>query len=210
MCEFDSRPDTLFHALRVGELMGQPITELVERSTCHDRSKTQPPELAIFDKFTPLLRDTTYGSDEYKAHLEAMGEGLKHHYAHNRHHPEHFKNGIDGMTLVDLIEMLADWKAATERHTDGDLYVSLAKNRARFGMSSQLTQLLYNTARHYGWLTQACGSSSKAPDGTVLTCNVLLDGHGWHWGPCSDGKVDGGQNEWWISGRSIQISVEQS
>jgi hypothetical protein len=29
--------------------------------------------------------------------------------------------GLPRITLVDLIEMLADWKAATERHDDGDL-----------------------------------------------------------------------------------------
>jgi hypothetical protein len=55
-----------------------------------------------------------------------MGDGLKHHYAHNRHHPEFFgEDGVDGMSLVDVIEMLADWKAATEHHDDGDLAKSL-------------------------------------------------------------------------------------
>jgi hypothetical protein len=59
-----------------------------------------------------------------------MGDGLKHHYSHNRHHPEFFgEDGVDGMTLVDLIEMLADWKAATERHDDGDLAKSLEIHR---------------------------------------------------------------------------------
>jgi hypothetical protein len=37
-----------------------------------------------------------------------MGDGLKHHYAHNRHHPEFFgEDGVDGMSLVDVIEMPA-------------------------------------------------------------------------------------------------------
>jgi hypothetical protein len=56
--------------------------------------------------------------------------GLKHHYAYNRHHQEFFgEDGVDGMTLVDLIEMLPDWKAATERHDDGDLAKSLEIHR---------------------------------------------------------------------------------
>lgn len=150
--QYDSRPDTLRHSLRVGELMAQAIGELVERSQRHDLSKTEPPEVGIFDEYTPKLQHSTYGSDEYKAYLAGMGEGLAHHYAHNRHHPEHFDDGVDGMTLMDLVEMLADWKAATERHDDGDLARSLVIQAERFGISDQLGQILANTARHFGWL----------------------------------------------------------
>ncbi|HLM20949.1 MAG TPA: DUF5662 family protein [Propionibacteriaceae bacterium] len=97
------------------------VKELLDQSTRHDRSKTESPEVEVFDEFTPKLKTSTYGSDEYKAFLAAMGDGLKHHYEANRHHPEHFDNGVNDMTLVDLVEMLADWKAATERHDDRDL-----------------------------------------------------------------------------------------
>lgn len=150
--KYDSRADTFAHSQRVAELMAGPVKELVDRSTCHDRSKTLPPELDVFNEFTPKLRTSTYGSDEYKGFLASMGEGLAHHYAHNRHHPEHFTNGINGMTLVDLIEMLADWKAATERHDNGDLVRSLEIQSDRFGISPQLLGILFNTARHLGWL----------------------------------------------------------
>ena len=44
-------------------------------------------------------------------------------------------SGVNDMTLVDLVEMLADWKAATERHDDGDLAKSLEIQRERFGLS---------------------------------------------------------------------------
>lgn len=152
MAEYDSRPDTLAHSQRVGELMVQMIKEVLDRSTCHDRSKTEPPEVDVFDEFTPKLKTSTYGSDEYKGFLASMGEGLEHHYASNRHHPEHFANGVNDMTLVDLIEMLADWKAATERHTDGDLAKSLNIQQGRFGLSDQLLEILWNTAVHFGWL----------------------------------------------------------
>jgi Family of unknown function (DUF5662) len=149
---YDSRPATLFHSQRVGELMIQVIKEALDRSTCHDRSKTEAPEVEVFDEFTPKLKTSTYGSDEYKGYLAAMGEGLKHHYEANRHHPEHFDNGVDDMTLVDLVEMLADWKAATERHDDGDLAESLEIQRERFGLSDQLLSILRNTAEHFGWV----------------------------------------------------------
>lgn len=152
MSEYDSLKDTLAHADRVEELITELSEELRDRGMFHDQSKTEPPEKAVFDEYTPKLKHSTYGSDEYKGFLEAMGEGLAHHYAHNRHHPEHFENGIDDMTLVDLIEMLADWKAATERHDDGSLVRSLVIQQERFGISEQLAKILNNTAYAYGWL----------------------------------------------------------
>lgn len=195
--EYDSTADTLKHALRVGELMGQPIKELVDRSVRHDRSKTEDPELAIFNEFTPKLRDSTYGSPQYKGFLEAMGAGLDHHYAHNVHHPEHHEHGIAGMTLVDLIEMLADWRAATERHADGSLVKSLAIQRDRFGISDQLAEILWNTARHFRWLdNQPCGDKHTAPDGTRMVCNVSVDRPEGQEGQHADGHFDGGQY-WW-------------
>ena len=112
----------------------------------HDSSKLSPFESRIFAKFTPLLKSSTYGSNEYKKMLNDMKPALDHHYERNRHHPEHFKNGIAGMTLVDVIEMFCDWVAATERHEDGDIFKSLEINRKRFAMSNQLYEIFKNTA----------------------------------------------------------------
>src|ERR1051326_5675074 len=150
---FDSTADTLRHSLRVAELMGEPIKELIDRSVRHDLSKTREPELATYNQFAPRLREAAYGTAEHAALVAAMGEGLRHHYAHNRHHPEHFADGINGMTLVDLVEMLADWKAATERGRGDDLARTLQLNCERFGVSGQLRNTLVNPARHYQWLS---------------------------------------------------------
>lgn len=186
--EYDSTADTLKHSLRVGALMGEAIKELVDRSVRHDLSKTEPPELEIFNEFTPKLKTSTYGSEEYKDFLEAMGEALKHHYAHNRHHPEHFgARGVQGMTLVDLIEMLADWKAATERHDDGDLAKSLEIQRERFGLPPMLAQILRNTAAHFGWIPSVkCGAVGRAANGERLVCNSYAGHDGGH----ADGAMD--------------------
>ena len=88
-----------------------------------------------------------YGSVEQ--FLEGMGEGLAHHYACNRHHPEHFENGVRDMNLIDAVEMLADWKAASERHADGDILKSIALNAERFGYSEQLSDIMRNTVERY-------------------------------------------------------------
>jgi len=152
MSNYDSRSDTEIHARRVAQLMTEVISETARRAAVHDWSKTQDPELAVFNEYTPKLKDSTYGSDEYKGFLESMGEGLAHHYANNRHHPEHFDAGIHDMTLVDLIEMLCDWKAATERHADGSLRKSLLIQQERFNIDTQLAQVLWNTADQYEWI----------------------------------------------------------
>ena len=118
---------------------------LIERGKEHDRSKLERPEVEVFTIYTPKLKGTTYGSDEYKQYLKEMKVALDHHYKNNRHHPEHFENGINDMNLLDLIEMFCDWKAATLRHADGDMKESIKINAERFKLSGQLEQILMNT-----------------------------------------------------------------
>ena len=52
------------------------------------------------------------------------------------------------MDLLDIIEMLCDWWAATERHADGDIISSIHKNTGRFSLSPQLAKILENTVRN--------------------------------------------------------------
>lgn len=105
---YDSRPDTCAHIQEVGRRLYEVICDLQERAAVHDASKLEEPEVSVFNEFTPKLKHSTYGSDEYKAFLAGMGEGLRHHYAVNDHHPEHHENGIWGMDLIQMVEMLAD------------------------------------------------------------------------------------------------------
>lgn len=121
--------------------------ELKMRGARHDDSKTKSPELELFDIYTPKLAGCTYGSDEYKQFLKGLKPALDHHYTENRHHPEHFENGIQGMNLVDLVEMFCDWYAATKRHNDGDIMKSIKINQGRFGYSDDLKAIFENTYR---------------------------------------------------------------
>lgn len=159
---YDSRPDTWAHIHTVQERLGLIIDRLRERAHVHDQSKLVEPEVGVFDEYTPKLKHSTYGSDEYKGFLDGMGVGLRHHYAANSHHPEHYGTaGIHGMDLLDLIEMLADWKAATERHDDGDLARSIEVNRQRFGYGPEIETLLIATADRLGWLPPAPSSPTQ-------------------------------------------------
>lgn len=142
----DSRFKTLRHIETVRNYLNLCIRELLTRAERHDQSKLESPEREMFDEWTPKLRDSTYGSPEYQNFLKELKPSLDHHYAHNRHHPEHFENGVKDMTLVDVLEMLMDWKASGMRHDDGDLFKSIEINQKRFGFSDELRQILENTA----------------------------------------------------------------
>lgn len=146
---YDSSKDTKLHAARVRELIELLLIDIETRSVAHDASKLAEPELSCFNKYTTKLKTSTYGSEEYKGFLAGMGEGLTHHYANNRHHPEYFSNGIDGMNLLDLLEMLMDWKAATERHDNGSINKSLVVQTERFNISPQLSNILKNTINDF-------------------------------------------------------------
>lgn len=148
MEKYDSTVDTLKHIKRVAQLLTEAASELIRRANVHDNSKLEAPEKEIFDEMTPKLKGSTYGSDEYKGFLLEMQEALNHHYAKNSHHPEHYKNGVDGMDLFDLIEMFFDWKAAGERHADGNIFKSILVNKDRFKMSDQLVSIFRNTANN--------------------------------------------------------------
>lgn len=142
-CNFD----TMRHIERVRNLLNLFISDLLRRAEEHDQSKLESPEVEAFTEFTPKLANSTYGSEEYEGFRKAMKPALDHHYARNSHHPEHYKNGINDMNLLDVLEMFADWKAASERHNDGNILKSIEKNADRFGMSPQLVQLMENTAK---------------------------------------------------------------
>lgn len=131
------------------------MKELSIRGCTHDLSKLANLELAEFVRLTPKLKKSTYGSEEYKRFLKELSIALKHHYQHNRHHPEHFTSlafhlkypdEISGMNLIDIIEMFCDWLAATKRHEDGNIFKSIDFNEKRFSISPQLTAIFYNTA----------------------------------------------------------------
>lgn len=148
---YDSKADTLLHIKRVSELLNNAAIELVKRGNVHDNSKLEEPEKAEFDRLTPLLKTLTYGSDEYKASLVELQDALKHHYENNSHHPEHYENGVNDFDLFDLMEMFFDWKAATERTKDGNIYKSIEHNKSRFNLSEQTVSIFENTAKRLGW-----------------------------------------------------------
>lgn len=146
--KYNSARETRKHIGIVRRYLLQVIEDIEERIYAHDRSKLLKPEKAVFDEYTPKLNGCTYGSEEYKGFMKGMKVALDHHYSLSRHHPEHFiyyecngcfkrfyeepnrcdvcgysqfqiRSDITQMNLIDLIEMLMDWKAATLNHAVG-------------------------------------------------------------------------------------------
>lgn len=149
-----ARDETQKHIRRVQHYVSEVCTNLESRGVEHDKTKLESPEKEIVEKATPLLKTLVYGSDGYKECLKIMAPALQHHYSNNRHHPEHNCSDfptLTGMTLLDLLEMLCDWKAATERSKDGSIMRSLTFNVSRFAISEEMKQVLYNTIVELGW-----------------------------------------------------------
>lgn len=145
----DSRQETAEHIGKVQSNLFRIARELIERGLRHDSSKLDSFEKKYFDS-APALDDMTYGGDEYKRGLEKLQNALDHHYSCNRHHPEHHDNGVEDMHLVDVVEMVCDWKAASERHEDGSPAKSVEINRERFDLDEQLVKIFKNTMEHLG------------------------------------------------------------
>lgn len=143
--------ETYRHIERVRNLLNVVAMELLRRGERHDQSKLSFPEVKALTEQLPRLSLLTYGSEEYCECLKEMAPAVDHHYQHNRHHPEHHVGGISGMDLVDLIEMFCDWKAASERHKDGNLVNSIDINAMRFSIDPQLVMIFRNTVGLFGY-----------------------------------------------------------
>jgi len=152
--KYDCTADVVKHKGKVEYWLKDFAQQLTDRARIHDDSKLREPEKSIFDAWTPNLRRVQFGGDEYKQALTAMGEGLKHHYENNRHHPEHYPNGLNDMTIVDLIEMFCDWIAAAEEKKSS---IDIAYLSVRFGIGPQLAEIFITTLREIDFWNEVNG-----------------------------------------------------
>lgn len=147
---YDSTNDSLLHMLNIQNVFDLIILpELSNRAINHDSSKLEDPEKEVYDKYIPLLRTAKYGTPEYEEIRKNMyNDGLKHHYESNRHHPEHFKNGISDFTIIDLVEMICDHFAASLR-SDTSFIDGLDNNAKKYKYPKELTSIITNTYNEY-------------------------------------------------------------
>ncbi len=69
---YDSKEDTLNHREEVRKFLEEFASELIKRGNIHDQSKLEEPEKTAFDTYSPKLKETVYGLDEYRGYLREM------------------------------------------------------------------------------------------------------------------------------------------
>jgi len=146
--------DTLTHVKLVSDRIDIICKDLKRRARTHDKSKMFSPEVDVFADTVEDTENIKYGSDKYNEILEKLEPALTHHYSKNRHHAQHFPNGIAGMNLIDLVEMLCDWSASCARYKDGNILTSISINTERFNISPDLSFILRNTAELFELLPE--------------------------------------------------------
>ena len=133
------------HKHMLSYYMGLIVKELLDRSIDHDNSKLTPEELDGYVKNGAILDNAVIGTQEYNDTLELMKKYNNIHYNRNRHHPEHFSNGIDDMNLIDIIEMFSDWCSVSDIKNTDVLEVMENVLFKRFDIDEQLCNVIKNT-----------------------------------------------------------------
>jgi len=137
-----------YHKYAVVKLLSPIIQELIQRASVHDDSKFEDDEFPGYVKAKEEFKNVQYGTEEYNELRKKFAGPIGTHYKKNRHHPEFHPNGIEDMNLLDLLEMLVDWKAASLRDRDGgSIEKSIRVSAEKYQISPQLIKILENTAK---------------------------------------------------------------
>jgi hypothetical protein len=123
---------TTVHKFQVGGPMLKFAMVLIWRALIHDLSKYRWREAKWFATTNEKMKVTKPNTPEYDELRRMIDQGISAHYEANSHHPEHYKDGINGMSFVDEIEMLFDWNAASKRNVSGDPLMFIHESRGRF------------------------------------------------------------------------------
>ncbi|MFW6272610.1 MAG: DUF5662 family protein [bacterium] len=123
--------------------------KLIKRALMHDFSKLRPSEAIGFSRLLSYKHKAEYGSREYHFKLNENINSINNHYKRNRHHPEFHKEGIQDMSLLDIIEMYVDWGAAIKVNQDGNIAKSIDSGTQRFGYGNTLKNIMLNSIKDF-------------------------------------------------------------
>ena len=102
------------HQKHIEANIGDLIAELSHRAHIHDQSKLSASELPGFVEIHCIAREHPLGAPEYEAAMRTS-TCIKEHFSKNSHHPEHHES-VGSMGWLDIIEMVFDWKAASDTY----------------------------------------------------------------------------------------------
>ncbi|MCQ9208915.1 MAG: DUF5662 family protein [Omnitrophica bacterium] len=150
--DLDFLTDTILHISEVRENLEIMTGELTRRGLTHDRTKLQAFEFDAFVSTRDKFKKANYGSKEYQECVDATKPAIDHHYKHNSHHTGFHADGINGMTLIDIMEMVADWRAAARRSPDKTLFDTLDYCFKKYKIEKQLRAIIMNTLVRLKWI----------------------------------------------------------
>ena len=134
----DDRFNALLTIMRHRETVAEHLHNLADyfrhRAREHDRSKLRLDEFAGFSRINRIAREHPYGTQEYEESMdtEKGPDGcITLHFSRNAHHPEYHGHERE-MGLLDLMEMVADWKGAADTYGTNTLRDAMPVNRKRF------------------------------------------------------------------------------
>jgi len=146
--------DTRKHQQTVAKILIACAMKMLKRATEHDASKLEEPEKSHYiDPVYHLnTEEVPYGSERYKELTAQMGGGWDHHKMNNDHHIEFFEpyavqtlnDPIRALDLFALMEMLADWIAASQRRGN-DPWEALKFMEKKHPVDEQLSAIIRNT-----------------------------------------------------------------
>jgi len=137
------------HRAKVQETLETVASKLKQRAFSHDLSKFNASEFDGMSNKLDQLEETEFGSSEYYKILKSLKNELGEHYFKNRHHPEHYIDKIESMSLIDLLEMIADWKAASKSVRFSD---TLDTCFERFNVPKIMKHQIAFTCLDLGWI----------------------------------------------------------
>ena len=140
---------TLKHKELIAKYMAKFSAEVTFRAAIHDDSKFRRDEFEAYAECADEFDQHPFNSQEERALREKLYPAMSLHKQRNRHHPEHFENGMTGMNLIDLLEMLCDWKSASERTPGDSIRTALPILKEKYNISPQLMNVLTNTIRDF-------------------------------------------------------------
>lgn len=160
----DTIKSILKHKKSVADKLNFLAKELLNRAEHHDDSKLVQPEIGWLIEMDKEPK-ASYGSDEYFGRLQRWQKFFDHHYAVNRHHPDHFKDlGVQGFNLADLCEYLMDICSYFDKMHVSDAIKVVEEQSKRFGLDEQLSQILKNTLiEYYSWIGDEIAPAYQEP-----------------------------------------------
>lgn len=171
------------HIRRVQGHMHLVTTLLGMRAVIHDQSKYNPEELGLvlgkpsFDKYEYMSTEERAALAGVKESLKHHYKANSHHPEHFvtyecgacfKEYPAEMNLhkcpdcgydileqplGVKGMSLLDLLEMACDWKAASETSGKNSSFAgSIEFGKERWKLSAEMVRILENTGRELGWM----------------------------------------------------------